>query len=180
MGDAIYESFLRRQHEEGMRLKNESDILDLAVMPVDPPDRYMARFNCRGLVRDRVGHISEANEFYVGVRFPADYLRRADPLEVLTWLGPRDVFHPNISDRAPIICVGRLAPGTGLVDILYQLFEIITYQKVTMREDDALNRDACGWARLNRDRFPIDDRPLKRRTRELSVTVSEQSQSGEK
>ena len=54
-------------------------------------------------------------------------------------------------------------PGTPLVDLLYQCFEIITYTKVTMREDDALNRAACGWARENQDRFPIDPRPLKRR-----------------
>ncbi|HVR30785.1 MAG TPA: hypothetical protein VMS86_14780 [Thermoanaerobaculia bacterium] len=32
-----------------------------------------------------------------------------------------------------------------------------------MREDDALNREACVWARANQHRFPLDRRPLKRR-----------------
>ena len=105
--------------------------------------------------------MTEASRFEVGIWFPSDYLRRAEPWEVLTWLGPRRVFHPNISDRMPVICVGRLAPGTWLVDLLYQVFEIISYQKVTMREDDALNPAACAWARENQHRFPVDRRPLK-------------------
>jgi hypothetical protein len=32
-----------------------------------------------------------------------------------------------------------------------------------VREDDALNPDACAWTRRNAHRLPIDDRPLKRR-----------------
>ena len=105
----------------------------------------------------------------VGIGFHDGYLRAADPCRVLTWLWPRNVFHPNISDRAPFICVGHLVPGTSLVDILYQCFEIITYHKVTMREDDALNKDACAWARQNQHRFPIDPRPLKRRSVDFHV-----------
>ena len=38
----------------------------------------------------------------------------------------------------------------------------ISYENVTMREDDALNRPVCAWARRNRERFPIDSRPIKR------------------
>ena len=96
--------------------------------------------------------MTEANHFEMGIWFPADYLRRVEPFEVLTYLGPREVFHPNI--KAPFICVGRLVPGTPLVDILHQCSEIITYNKVTMREDDALNQDACAWAR-RRARGPV-------------------------
>ena len=71
-----------------------------------------------------------------------------------------------------MICVGRLYPGTRLLDIIYQLYEIITYQKVTMREDDALTPDACVWSRQNQHCFPIDDRPLRRRVRRLQVKVT--------
>jgi hypothetical protein len=120
-------------------------------------------------VRATDGAVRESDRFEVGITFPPDYLRRIDPFEIVTWLGPRNVFHPNISDRGPFICVGRLAPGMPLVDLLYQVFEIITYQKVTMREDDALNADACAWARRHRDRLPIDRRPLKRRALELQI-----------
>jgi hypothetical protein len=175
MADRIYESFLARQFEEGMALAAASDLLELAPGPSHaglPPDRYVATFRCKGLARAAGGRVVEREEFHVGVWFPPDYLRRADPFEVLTWLGPREVFHPNISDRAPFICVGRLAPNTPLIELLYRCFEIITYRKVTMREDDALNREACAWAREHQRRFPVDRRPLKRRALNLKVEAS--------
>jgi len=112
---ALRESFLIRQREEGLELAASSDLLVLSplVRPGDaPPQRYLASFRCRGLVRDGAGGVREADRFDVGIWFPSDYLRHADPFRVLTWLGPRQVFHPNISDRAPVICVGRLVPGT--------------------------------------------------------------------
>ena len=168
--DQVLIGFLRRQREEGMALAEQSDCLDLMAVDDGPaPRRYLARFGCTGLVRTQQGEIVTADDFLIGIAFPNDYLRRLNPFEVLTWLGPSNVFHPNISDRAPFICLGRLAPGTGLVEILYQCFDLITYRKATVREDDALNRDACCWARRNLDRFPIDPRPLKRRPVQFSI-----------
>jgi hypothetical protein len=168
----MLEGFLRSQHQEGMHLAAESDLLDLLPVGAEPHTRFIAEFGCKGLVRDENGGITEANRFAVGIWFPPDYLRRADPFQVLAWLGPKAVFHPNISHMVPLICVGRLTPGTPLVDLLYQVFEIITYQKVTMREDDALNPAACSWARQNAHRFPIDPRPLKRRVVQFQLSVA--------
>jgi hypothetical protein len=165
--DPVYEAFLTRQHAEGMALARESDLLELEPLGGPPPCRYLARFRCTGLVRPPSGRVREADRFEVGIWFPSDYLRRAEPWQVLTWLGPRGVFHPNISASLPAICVGRLKPGTWLVDLLYQCFEIITYQKVTMREDDALNPAACAWAREHQQLFPVDRRPLKWRAPHL-------------
>ncbi len=169
MADRIYEAFLEAQFQEGMALAAASDVLGLFPLDGPPPQHYIAVFRCKGLVRTPPGEPAETDHFEVGIYFPPDYLRRAEPFEVLTWLGPRQVFHPNISDRAPVICIGRLVPGTSLADVLYQVFEMITYQKVTPREDDALNREACAWVRQNPQRFPVDPRPLKRRKIELTV-----------
>jgi len=169
--DKIFESFLRRQYEEGMALAADSDLLELypASMPDGlPPQEYLARFRCKGLVRFE-GGIEEWDCFEILIFFPGDYLRTANAFQVLSWTYPAQVFHPNISDKSPFICVGRLAPGTPLVDILLQCWEIITYNKVTMREDDALNPQACAWARRNQGRFPIDSRPLKRRMLHLRI-----------
>ncbi len=171
MTDVIYESFLRQQLQEGLALSRASDLVELVPTDDELPAKYLARFHCKGLVK-RGSTVEVANRFDVGIRFPSDYLRRSEPTEVLTWLGPRAVFHPNISDWLPVMCVGRLAPGTSLVDLIYQIYEVISYQKVTMVEDDALNRDACVWARQNRDRYPVDRRPLRRRTLP-AMTVSE-------
>jgi len=155
-----------------MQLAKQSDLLELTPLGLTPPHMYLAKFSCNGLVRLDNGTISEANKFVVGIRFPRDYLRSVDPLlpfQMLTWFEPLEIWHPNISNELPIICVGRLAPGTELVYILYQLFEIITYNKVTMVESDALNREACAWARRNQNRFPVDTRPLKRRGLDLTL-----------
>lgn len=158
--DKIFEAFLRRQQEQGEALAKDSDRFRLHIGPGAPPQSYIVVFHCQGLVRSAQSEVTVAEEFAVGINFPSDYLRRADAAQVLTWLAPAEIFHPNI--RAPFICVGRLAPGTALVDIIYQVFEIITWNKVTMREDDALNHDACVWARNNQQQFPVDTRPLKR------------------
>jgi len=172
MRDRVFENFLEKQLAEGMELARDSDLLELQPQPFPLPWCYVADFRCKGLVREPGGEVTNADHFRVGILFPENYLRKVNAAEVLTWLGPSHVWHPNISNRLPVICVGRLYPGTRLLDIIYQLYEIITYQKVTMVEHDALNKEACVWARHNTDRFPIDNRPLKRRSLMLEVEIS--------
>ncbi len=177
MADRILETFLARNQLEGCALAEESDLLTLEPIGA-PADRYRVEFRCKGLVERTPGEIVEADRFQVKVWFPSTYLRIADPFRVLTWLGPQGAFHPNISATEPFICIGRLAPGTGLVDILYQVYSVITWNKVNMQEHDALNPAACQWARQHRDRFPVDRRPLKRQAMALRVAdVSERSES---
>ena len=168
MSDQVRDAFLRQQYDEGIALAQRSDLLELKPLPFgSPPDRFLADFYCQGLIRTSDGEVREANHFQVGIWFPKDYLRHISRFQVVTWLGPFEIFHPNIAP--PFICLGRLSAGTSLVDLLYQCYEIITYQKVTMREDDALNPAACVWARQNQDRFPFDRRPLKRRPLNLNI-----------
>ena len=162
MHDAIMTAFLRRQHEDAGALVRESDFVEIAAHKMCS-DRFLVRFTCRGLVKASNNSIVEASAFLVGITFPANYLRAAEPQRVVTWVGPSNVWHPNIAGEAQLICVGRVTPGTGLVDLIYQCWEIITWNKVTMREEDALNPSACEWARNNLTRFPVERRPLKRR-----------------
>ena len=169
MTDRVLAAFLERQRDDGMALAAASDLLDLLPLGAEPPQRYLAGFSCKGLVQAEGGEIVEAEHFVVGIWFPDDYLRRVDPFTVITWLEPRRIFHPNISNVAPFMCLGHIVPGTPLVELVYRCFEVITYGRVTMREDDALNREACGWARRNQDRFPVDRRPLKRCTPDASA-----------
>jgi hypothetical protein len=165
--DKIYEAFLRRQGEEGAELAAASDVLEIAPLAAPPADRFVARFHCATLVRDERGEVREADHFDVGIWFPSDYLRRVNPFQVVTWLAPADAFHPNI--KPPFVCLGRLAPGMSLIDILYQAYEVGTGNKLTVSEDDALNWDACAWARRHMDRFPVDRRPLKRGAADFAI-----------
>ena len=165
--DPIYRRFMERQLADGLALARESDLLRLRIPPTAPPN-FVAEYRCKGLVRGDDGQITEADRFEVGIWFPPDYLRRAEPFNMLRLFTP-GVWHPNISQELPLICIGRLTPGTPLVDILYQIYDILTYQKYNPREDDSLNKIACAWARQNQHRFPIDRRPLKRRSLNLEV-----------
>ena len=167
--DPVFETFLERQLRLGLQLAGESDLLDLLPVPESPPSQYLAHFNCRGLVW-RGNEAVEAESFLVGIHFPRTYLQFPSP-GIVTWLEPGEIWHPNILGPAGHICLGNLAPGTPLDSILEQCFRIITYQKLTMREDDALNHDACVWARRNQHRFPIDPRPLRRQTRAIRAEV---------
>ena len=164
MTDRVLQGFLERQYDEGMALAEASDLLHLISLGGDPPRKYLADFRCTGLVKAPDGEIVPAERFVVGIWFPDDYLRAVDPFQILTWLEPRTVYHANVSDVGPFVCIGHIVPATSLVEILYRLFDVITYNKVTLVEEKALNREACGWGRSNVHRFPIDRRGLKRRT----------------
>jgi len=63
-------------------------------------------------------------------------------------------------------------PGTPLVNLLFDIYEIITYHRVTMDEPHALNHAACAWARLHVREFPIDPRPLRRRPSPIAAPDS--------
>jgi ubiquitin-protein ligase len=176
MNDPVLSGFLKKQFEEGMALAAESDILELEPLSLgsrrrgDPPNAFLASLRCKGLVlAGEPDQVEEGDLFEVRIQFPEDYLRHVIPMLVLTLVFPMNVWHPNVSLYGPFICAGRIAPGTALVDLIYQTFEILTYQKVTMREDDALNPAACSWARKNQHRFPIDPRPLKRRALDFEI-----------
>jgi hypothetical protein len=102
------------------------------------------------------------------LNFPSDYLRSAsDAGRIVNLLAPVQLFHPNV--KWPFICIGRVAPGTGLVELVYRLYEILTFQKMTPSEHDALNHEACAWVRHHMALFPLSAAPLRRRIRAFSV-----------
>ena len=165
--DTILASFLSRQLTDAMNLAAASTVLELTALGPAPVQRYLVRFDCATLVRDDGGTVREAQGFAIGITFADDYLRRADPFEVAVWLAPADVFLPNV--RAPFICLGKITPGMSLVDLLYQAHEIGTGSKLTVREDDALDPQACAWARRHPDRFPIDRGGIKGSALDLAL-----------
>jgi hypothetical protein len=157
--DKILSLRLEEEHDQARALAEASDLLDVERLD---PQHFVARFHCRGLVLGSDGDVREAHRFDVGYWFSESYLREVDPVQVVTCLRPAKIFHPNV--RPPFFCVGPIEPGTSFVDLLYRAYEVISYQNVMPDEGDALNRAACQWARNNQHRFPIDDRPLKRRS----------------
>lgn len=166
--DRIFEEFLGHQFEEGMALAAESDILNLIPNRGPHSDRYIAEYACRGLVKNNQGEVEEFNKFAAGISFPDDYLRRTDMSMVVSYLGPSpSPFHPNI--RPPFICT-HITPGTRLVDILYNCYELFIW-RLKNTGDEGLNHEASQWARhQDPSWFPLDRRPLRRRKLNLDVT----------
>jgi hypothetical protein len=170
--DRIYEAFLMAQLEEARKLNAGSDLVEIAPLPRGgwPPCRFIVIYHCKGLVR-REEEVRKHDLFEVGIWFPEDYLRRADPPEVVRLLSPVETWHANI--RYPFICPGRLQPGLGLVDLVYQIYEILTYQKYNTH--DALNAEAAAYTRDHAHQFPVDRRPLKRRRLQLAAVVGREA-----
>lgn len=161
MKDPVYQGFLRRQYEEATALAFQSDVVSLRPMPGSPPDKYLAEFRCRGLVREGPGEPTEYSQLLVGIWLPEDYLRRVDPAQILTYLGPSpSPWHPNF--RPPFICA-HIPPATPLTSLLHLVFDLWTYNKVSVG-DNGLNPAAAAWYRAQDPaRFPLERRPLKRR-----------------
>ena len=164
--DPILDAFLATQLREGLELCAESDIAELVPGPESsPPRRYLLHLRCRGLAGSGA-NLREAQRFLLGIQFDDDYLRRVHPARVLTLLDPLDCFHPNIAPVGHpilppgVVCPGRIHPGMRLVDLIYQAYEILTYNRWSSA--DGLNPDACAWARNNQQIFPLDRRPLRR------------------
>ena len=167
MTDRILYAFLERQFEEGMALARESDRLDLEPLGPAPVQRYMASYHARGLALDREAKVVETDRCDIGIWLPDRYLRQVDVAQVLTYLGPHPTpWHPNI--RPPFVCL-HLRPGTPLVDVLYSCYETWTWD-LFATGDGGLNHGAAQWARNQPpERFPVDRRPLKRRSLRLNV-----------
>jgi hypothetical protein len=166
--DTILNSWLDRQHQEGMKLASESDVVTLHPGPGLSPQEYLARFDCPTLVQEDET-IAQHTGFDALIRFPLDYLRCVpNPAIVVALLTPAGAYHPNVAP--PLMCIGNIAPGTSLCELLCQIFDIMTFNKLTPNEHDALNSEACSWARNHMHLFPLTSRPLRRRDISLDIT----------
>lgn len=166
--DRIFQSWLERQHADVLALAAASDRFAVLPLAEVPSQSYVVRFDCQTIVRQG----NEVKPWHggcvVGVRFPLDYLRVVPrPGWILSLLSPSNLYHPNVAP--PSLCIGRIPPGTSLCELIYQVYEVLTFVKLTPREDDALNREACAWARGNMQRFPVDPRPLRRQSADFEI-----------
>ena len=160
---------MERQLEEGMALAAASDLLELEAYPVGSPS-FLATFRrprhgATGGWVDRGGELFPGR-YLVPTRLLAACrsVRDASMVWAAEHLAPEHLGHDAADLR------GRLTPGMSLVDILYQIFELITFNKFTSLENDCLNKACCSSARQHQHRFPVDRRPLKRRPLNLEVS----------
>jgi hypothetical protein len=150
MISSVYLNFLSSQEKSLALLARSGDRVDVNPYAYPPesstPNAYLIKIRCRSAVKYQDEISEEEREHLIGVSFPPDYQRKAhDSSRIVTLLSPDNIFHPNI--MGPMICLGQIAPATPAVEICTRVHEVLTCQRITMREDDALNGDACQWAR---------------------------------
>lgn len=177
--DPVFGAFLANQHAALMELAAQSDLF--SVEPIrdtdesdTPPSAYVITFHCKGLVMNREGNVEEADSFKVGIRFEDEYLR-GDTTGAVRWLGPFHAYNPQIN--GPFICLGKISPNTGIVDLIYRIYDVLRFANVAPH--DALNPEAAAWARNHMERFPVDARPLLRRRGRTQVLESTRNPQAE-
>ncbi len=156
----MLKNFLTAQHEQARSIQalNADKVVFLPSNSA-PPQRYVVAFLGSSLVKDAQGPRIHRGEFHIGIRFPDDYLLRAEASTVLTWLHPRAIFHPNIFPEAGAICL-RITAGMPLIEIVHTLYDAIHFYRFATAS--ALNPEAAQFVRRHADMFPIKAPPLRR------------------
>jgi hypothetical protein len=174
--DPILSAFLENTLREAGDIAEKSDVLNLVPLPPLPPSAYLCEFAVPYLRRLASGLVEVApGPVQIVINFPDDYLRSTDPrlfLKVASVLTP-DLIHPNLYGTA--VCLGSaFAPGTPITALLWELFDIVSYQNVTLDERNALNPEACRLLRAHRRLLAqLHPQPFLRRTHMLQITVRE-------
>ncbi|MFZ1319918.1 MAG: ubiquitin-conjugating enzyme E2 [Ignavibacteria bacterium] len=126
-----------------------------------PPDRYVVTFrNVKGLKLAEASaerkELEIITEHQIEIYLHIDYPRLKPQSYIMT-----KIFHPNFRMASPNdICIGDYwASGETLVDIIYQVGEMITYK--TYNVTSPLNGIAAKWAKENSEVFPIDNVNLR-------------------
>lgn len=171
------EEFLRTQYALLEQLCNDSDIVKIVKAPARTGQsrRFQIFFRAKGMVRESDGRVHTADLAVIEVAIPEDYLVNFEGLRCITLCEPQNIFVPNAN--GPFLCTGHLAPGTPLVDLVYQLYEIYIGYNKNVNEADALNWDACQFARQNPHLYPTDRRPLKRRRVQVQINSGTEGKS---
>jgi hypothetical protein len=168
--DPVMRAFLENVAAELLGRQRPGSLV--RTQPLDEvPWLWLLDFATRGLTLDESGRLQTTERHVAGVRFPPDYLRRADRFEVLRLAEPAGAFHPNLRDG--FVCL-EVYPGEPIVEICESLHRLFSWRLRQLAETDALNPDACAWGRSNLDRLPLDDRPLFGRT--LAITLEPEDQ----
>ena len=119
------------------------------------------------------GRIERADSCEFGIYLSDEYQRHQPGFELITILKPTAILHSNV--KFPFVCIGRIRPGTPLVELLFSLYRLATYR--LWNANDALDPVAAEWLRLHQAELPLDTPPLKRRKAPLAMRVSVKERS---
>ncbi|MBK8552333.1 MAG: hypothetical protein IPL53_15200 [Ignavibacteria bacterium] len=135
-----------------------------------PPEKYFVKIkNIKGLkltdnAKEDKKELEIIREHKFEIYLHSDYPRLKPQCNILT-----EIFHPNFRMATPNdICIGDYwASGETLVDIIYQIGDMISYQSYNVTSP--LNGIAAKWAKENIALFPIDNTNLRQGEIEISL-----------
>jgi hypothetical protein len=172
---AVFQAFLHNMFAEARALAEKSDVLRLTPLPPFPPCGYICEFDVAHLCRQAEGVVTiQPGPVVAAVLFPEDYLHSTDPrlyLKVASVLEPRNLVHPNI--RGGVVCLGSaFMPGTPITALLWELYDIVSGQNVTLDERNAMNPEACRLLRAQPELLAqLQPKPFLRRRHKLQIKV---------
>jgi hypothetical protein len=170
--DRVFDAFCLAAAGEAEALAAQSDVLTITALPPLPPSRFLLRFALPYLRRrpDRTINCAPGPILAV-ICFPADYLLGSDPLlwmRVVRIDNP-DLVHPNV--REGIVCLGaQFSPGTPFRVLARTVYDLLTYQLMTLDERNALDPEACRALRASPELLArLSAPPLTRRSHRVAV-----------
>lgn len=188
MLDGIFKSFLEDGLRRAMEIASESDILEVIPHPSYSPSLlYLLVFNDVAYLRDSGDNNINVSRgiVCVEIRFPLDYLRSTDSnlyLKTATILDPSSLlhpdpylFHPNYDPVSGCICLGAdFLPGTPLNNLIFHIYDIISYSNYSTDERNGLNAVACRYLRDHPEVISnLRIMPLRRRRLAAKVSFKE-------
>ncbi len=185
--DKVFCRFLQNSFRRAKQLAEKSEVLSIIDQEGDPPFLFLLEFNnITHLIKDPEsgGVVPFTSPVFANVFFPPDYLRSVDPalyLKMVT-IPNQGFFHPNVKLPHGWVCLGHeYLPSTDLSDLIFHVYDIITYQNMTVDERDALNPEACRYLRRNPDIIAgLKSPPLRHRELHVKVKVEKISNKKEK
>jgi ubiquitin-protein ligase len=138
-----------------------------------PPERYFVCFrNIKGLklIESETNgkELEIIKEHKIEIYLHSDYPRLKPQSNIVS-----EIFHPNFRMASPNdICIGDYwASGETLVDIIYQIGEMITFQSYNV--SSPLNGIAAKWVKENISLFPLDNTNLRQGEIDISLVGKE-------
>lgn len=170
--DRVFEAFCFAAQREANALTAQSDVLTVRACPPEPPSRFLVQFRVPYLRRTAHHTIEVAPGPVEGaIHFPADYLLGTTPqlwFRVAT-ITTADFVHPNVRDG--IVCLGaQFNPGTPFRILVRALYDLVSYQMLSLDERNALDAEACRILRANPQLLQtLSAPPLTRRTHRITL-----------
>jgi len=114
------------------------------------------------LVQRPDGTVRTVGPLLIGIRYHIAYMTQAPhPMEIVTVLQPKRVFHPNCNPAGGV-CLGHPAPGLSLETILHQTWAGLTFnmRRINTSNGEILNIEAAEFVRANAERFPLTQKGI--------------------